>query len=246
MRIVIAEKYQHLRAKLRDIESLSAQGDIIYQARNQVLCYQLADGFKLSIKAFKIPNIINQLAYSTIRKSKAERSFIYAQQLLNNKFLTPEPICFVENHSGLLLKESYYVCKHENFDGILRELESNSFESQKHLIESFALYTAKLHEAGIVHIDYSPGNILYKKTNLGYDFYLVDLNRMRFDKQVTAEIACRNFRRLWGNDQKLLYFVEIYAKTRNFEVAKCQEYFLKEAAEFWKTHGVRPGSISQN
>ena len=240
-KIVVAEKYRHLESQLKEIPQLLEKGEIIYKARNRVIAYN-ANEIYYNIKAFKIPNFINQIAYSTIRKSKAERSFLYAQELIKAGFLTPEPICFIENHLGILLKESYYVSQHEIFDGMLRELESDSFESQKDLIKAFALYTACLHEAGIVHIDYSPGNILYKKSAQEYVFYLVDLNRMKFGVEVTADQACHNFRRLWGSDEKLLYFVKVYATKRNFLVQECQQKFQEEATSFWRTHGTRPGT----
>lgn len=45
---------------------------------------------------------------------------------------------------------------------------------------AFAEFTARLHEAGILHLDYSPGNILYDKIGEEYHFSLVDINRMHF------------------------------------------------------------------
>lgn len=233
MRIVLAEKYRHLESSLSDVAKLSDAGETIYQARNKVSVTRL-DEIALNIKAFKIPNIVNQLAYSTIRKSKAERSFFYAHKVIEAGFLTPAPVCFVEKHSGLLLKESYYVSVHEEFDGMLRELNYGTFDEHAALIKAFGLYTAQLHDAGILHIDYSPGNILYKKIDGEYSFYLVDLNRMKFAVDITAEAACRNFRRLWGSNEMLACFVEIYANARGFDKAYCVQRMLHYRSEFEK------------
>ena len=41
------------------------------------------DGVDLNIKAFKIPNLINRIAYNFFRKSKAQRSFEYAKATSN-------------------------------------------------------------------------------------------------------------------------------------------------------------------
>ena len=39
-----------------------------------------------------------------------------------------------------------------------------------------------MHNAGILHRDFSPGNILFTGTPaLGFNFYHIDLNRMTFD-----------------------------------------------------------------
>jgi tRNA A-37 threonylcarbamoyl transferase component Bud32 len=231
MKIVIAEPYRYLRPWLENISHHSEEGKEIYRARNKVSVTEV-DGVSLNIKSFRIPNLVNRLVYATIRKSKAKRSFLYGRRLLQAGFLTPEPIAFFEKYAGILLAESYYVSTHEQFDGMLRELNYGTFEEHAALIKAFGLYTAQLHDAGILHIDYSPGNILYKKIDGQYSFYLVDLNRMKFDMDITAETACRNFRRLWGSDEMLSYFVEIYAGARGFDKAYCVRGMLHYRQRF--------------
>ena len=50
-------------------------------------------------------------------------------------------------------------------------------------------YTAVMHEREVLHLDYSPGNILWDKDDEGYHFTVVDINRMRFGKVVWAVAA---------------------------------------------------------
>ena len=60
------------------------------------------DAIDLNIKAFKIPNLINQFAYRFIRKSKAQRSFEYANKLIDLQVGTPKPIAYFEYRTCLL------------------------------------------------------------------------------------------------------------------------------------------------
>ena len=62
---------------------------------------------------------------------------------------------------------------------------------------AFAEFTARLHEAGILHLDYSPGNILYDKIGEEYHFSLVDINRMHFG-EVDIKKGCANFAPFMG------------------------------------------------
>lgn len=39
---------------------------------------------------------------------------------------------------------------------------------------------AELHEAEVYHADFSPGNVLYDRTEEGVRFSLIDINRMYF------------------------------------------------------------------
>ena len=62
----------------------------------------------------------------------------------------------------------------------LYEFGDADIEECKDVVKAFAQYTARLHEAGILHRDYSPGNILFDKIDGEYQFSLVDINRMSF------------------------------------------------------------------
>ena len=49
------------------------------------------------------------------------------------------------------------------------------------ILRQFIRFSYLLHQKGIEFLDNSPGNTLIKKNEKGvYDFYLVDLNRMKF------------------------------------------------------------------
>ena len=63
------------------ISDFKNQGKIIYDgSRNTVKEIDIA-GEKLNVKAFKVPHLINQLAYPRFRQSKAQRSFEHAALL---------------------------------------------------------------------------------------------------------------------------------------------------------------------
>ena len=54
------------------------------------------EGINVNFKAFKIPNIFNQIAYRFFRKSKAQRSFEYAKKLIELGIGSPKPLAFFE------------------------------------------------------------------------------------------------------------------------------------------------------
>jgi Phosphotransferase enzyme family. len=125
----------------------------------------------------------------------------------------------------------------------MRELKTSFLSEKEELIKQFAKYTAGLHEQQILHLDYSSGNILYKKDGDDYIFYLVDLNRMEFDKPITMDTACFNFRRLWGSDDMIFLFIKEYAQNRNFDVEDCLKRTLYYRKRFWDNFTKKhPGS----
>ena len=68
--------------------------------RNIIKLFDLNDK-TINIKSFKIPNLINKVAYKYFRKSKARRSFEYATILLDKGIGTPQPFAYLENFNWL-------------------------------------------------------------------------------------------------------------------------------------------------
>jgi serine/threonine protein kinase len=77
------------------------------------------------------------------------------------------------------------------------------------VLTDFARFTADLHQKGIFHKDYTPGNILFGKVGDHYEFELVDLNRMKFGK-VSLKDGYKNLHRLCFNDDQYRFFTEAY------------------------------------
>ncbi|NDV93932.1 hypothetical protein D0T84_03235 [Dysgonomonas sp. 521] len=231
--IVINPKYKQLEDFVRNLpDTFDHTGETVYDGRNTIKVFDI-QGLEVNVKSFKKPNIINQVVYATFRQSKARRSFEYALRLEEKGFRTPAPIAYIEQGKAGLFKNSFYISINEHIDGELRELKTGTFVDNEELLRQFAHYTAHLHEAQVLHLDYSSGNILYKIVEGKYIFYLVDLNRMEFDKPISMDTACFNFRRLWGSDEMIRLFVQQYAESRNFDVASCLSRTFYYRKRFW-------------
>ena len=92
--------------------------------RNQIKT-TLLNGNGLCIKAFKKPNLINRIAYTFFRKSKAQRSFEFANRLLKLGILTPMPIAYFEFKTNGLIDKTFYISEQLDCDLTYRELTTN-------------------------------------------------------------------------------------------------------------------------
>lgn len=178
------------------------------------------NGIEINIKSFKIPHIINSIVYSIFRKSKANRSFFYANKLLSLGINTPMPIAYFEFSKLIFLRNSYYISEHLNYDLTYRELvEIPKYKNHEKLLRAFTQFTFQLHEKGILFKDHSPGNTLIKIKENGADFYLVDLNRMEF-KELDFETRINNFARLTPKKEMVKVMANEYAKLINVDETK--------------------------
>lgn len=128
-----------------------------------------------------------------------------------------------------MLDESYYISEKFDYDFTIREpLKNDDFENKKEVFEAFARFTFKLHEKGIFHLDYSPGNILIKKENEGYIFKIVDINRMEF-RELSLDERLKNFAKLWARDDDLKIIIKEYANLSSEDEQKCIDIALKHS-----------------
>jgi len=198
----------------------------IHKARNELKIIQ-HNGIDTVVKSFKIPNIVNRIAYSYLREGKANKSYEYSVKIGD---FTPEPIGYIEFYDGGLLKESFFVSEKFSYDFTIREpLLDKDFPASEEIFRAFGRFTHTLHEAGIFHNDYSPGNILIKKEDEKYIFKIVDINRMKFFDSCAMDQKTRakNFSKLWASDAILRIMVDEYKKYYS-----CDEKFESQVLEY--------------
>lgn len=200
----------------------------IHKARNELKIISF-DGIDTVVKSFKVPNIINKLVYSFFRDSKAKKSYEYSLKI--GKF-TPTPISYIEFYENGLLSNSYFISERFNYDFTIREpLVDKDFDNKEEIFKQFAKFTFDLHENGILHQDYSPGNILIKNEDEdNYIFKIVDINRMEF-KELDLDTRLKNFAKLWAKDEDLKIIVEQYAKILGENIDFCIDTSIKFSQE---------------
>ena len=220
------------------------------QDRNSLKLFMLEDK-TLNVKSFRVPNVINQLAYRFLRKSKAQRSFEYAKQLQSLDIGTPQPIAYYEYKSLFLFNKSYYVSEQLECDLTYRELTKDfNYPNHEAILRAFTRFTYNLHQKQVKFLDHSPGNTLIKKVDDDYEFYLVDLNRMEF-KPMDLEARIKNFAKLTTHKSLIKVMSEEYAKcsnesyetvfnlmwnnTQDFQRRYWRRRRIKNKLKFWKS-----------
>ncbi len=208
----INDKYFSFQEKINlCIKNFDREGKLIKDSRNTVKVFRIDDLY-INIKRFKRPNFINRLVYSFFRSTKACRSFLYANKLLDYNILTPDPIAYIENSKYNLLDDSFYVCKNIDYDFDMKHVfENKELEQRDKLIKKFVLFTHKLHENGIMFLDHSTSNTIIKKIEGDYKLFLIDLNRMNF-KKMNFEDRLINFRRLNLSDDSIKKVSHFYSE----------------------------------
>ena len=236
MTIILNPTYELLRAWVEQIPVIFAlQGKIIYDARNQIRFITAPNGDEVCVKRFHAPRFLNRLVYTYFRAPKAQRAYENAIRLQQAGISTPEPIAYITEQKNGMLGESYLICRKSTLSRNFYEFRHHPLEGYEHIVRAFAQFTAGMHEKGILHKDYSPGNILFSIQSDGsVAFEIVDINRMQFDHVVGLDAACRNFCRLWGKEDFFVLLAQEYAKARGFDEEQCVRLTLRYWKRFWR------------
>ena len=203
---------------------------VLHSGRN--IIYE-QDG--LVIKQFAKPGPLKALIYGWFVKSKARRSYEYAERLIENEVYTPDPVAYREVRVCGFLRDSYYVCLKAVGTHTFNELIGHpEFPDRNEILSSIGWYTACMHEIGALHQDYSGGNIMFDEDGF---VEVIDLNRIRWRKHIGFEEGCKNFERLNIDREALTIMAESYAKVRHYDPQQCAEYIISHR---WNKH-VRQG-----
>jgi len=190
----------------------TSTGQTIYKGRNELRSYAW-HGYEVVVKSFKKPNFINQLVYGFLRKSKAERSYLYAEKLLRAGIDTPRPVGFVERRKGLRFADSYYISLHSALPWTYIDLMKGKLADSEPYLREIGRVAGRMHEAGIIHPDFSRGNLLLGERNGKPAVEVVDLNRLHFHAVSIAE-GVENFHHLPATAEMRRSLAEGYAEVR--------------------------------
>ena len=233
MKQVVSEKFYNYESTLIGfIANFKTLGvDFGNQERNSLKLFEL-NGLTINVKSFKVPNFINKIAYRFFRKSKAQRSYEYANNLMELGIGTPQPIAYYEMTSLFLFEESYYVSEQLDCDYTYRDLTFDfNIPNYDKILRAFTRFTYKLHENRVLFLDHSPGNTLIKINDDEFDFFLVDLNRMKF-KNLDFNSRIKNFSRLTTHKRMVEIMSDEYAKCIEEPYEKVFDLMWKYTCDF--------------
>lgn len=246
LQFTINPKYEALRSFITRIpQTFNDEGEEIYNKRNIIKVMTLPDGQRVNVKRYHRPAGPNLLVYSWgIRKPKCERAFDYPRILLENGIDTPEPIACIEERNGIgLLGYSYFISAQRDNKHTMYEMANAGKEEYEPMAKAIATFAADMHDKGILHKDFTPGNILWSHDSDGYHFLLVDINRMFFGN-VTIERGLANMCRLWGPKDFIILLARHYASARHGNEEEAIRLILKERKRFWTSYLKRhPGEV---
>lgn len=234
MNLIINPKYKSLRSFIDEVPYTfydKSTGERLYWKRNQVKRYEI-DGILIVVKSFKRPNIIQKLAYTFWRPSKAKRAFLFAQKFRELQIDTPEEIACIETFKYGLIDRTYFVSISTNDNNVAEGLYSGEITSQnveesedgkgndfnRPLAEALTKFLLEVQDKGVLHGDLNLTNILYRETETNkYHFSFIDINRTTFIKNPDKETRLKNMVRITRPRILFSFILSYYATLKGWD-----------------------------
>ncbi len=230
--------YEYINEGFKDLvlhvkKYFASSEKILFKQRN-VLKLVEYNGKRYAIKSFKKPNFINQIAYRYFKKSKARRSYENSVMLEKKGVNTAKPIGYFEE-DGLLFGKSYYISEYFDFDFEIRAvLKDKNFPDKEEILKEFMFFTCNLHQKSVYHVDYSPGNILVKKIEKKYQFFIVDVNRMRF-VDFDIDLRMKSISKLTfdkDDGDLMIKYYSFFSKIDSKILSKKYNFYIKKQKQY--------------
>lgn len=226
MRITMHAEYDEAvwRDSISSIESLIAAGQAtsIHDGRNEVNKIKI-NGTELVVKYFRNKGLANKINYK-IRSSKAQRSFTHAQKIIEAGFKSPQPVAWREDWRGAWLQQSFYISVYHEVAYTVWDLKDNLVPRNDHWIGCLGQLIGKMHNAGVHHLDLTPGNILFVTQDDSFDMYVIDCNRMNFGS-IGKDQGLRALVSMGLEGKHIDIYAEAYAAIRNLDIEWCRKRY---------------------
>ncbi len=239
MRMIIHPKYCTACAFISQIPAIfDTCGETLHAGRNTIKRFTY-NSSEWIVKRYKKPNLIQRIAYTFFKKSKAERAYLYAQKLQDKGINTPEGIAYIETKESGFIKDSFFISLPCNAPAIYPTLGgTENFDTR--LADSLAIFFVQMHAKGFLHGDPNLNNILYHKDEKGaFTFSVIDTNRSVFKASPTKQECLNNLKRITHQRKLLQYITTQYATLRGWNAQESVNAVLKALDKFEKKRRLK-------
>jgi serine/threonine protein kinase len=110
-------------------------------------------------------------------------------------------------------------------------IHNKSFQNREVILQAIGRFTAELYKRGVLHQDYSGGNILFNED--GSKIEIIDLNRIKFYRKMPIKKGLQLFERLNIDKDALATMGASFAQRVNLDQDFVVNYIITHR---WKKH----------
>lgn len=214
---------------------------LIYSGRNRL--YQIGyAGRSYVLKCFAPTSRLQSLACKLgLRRSKAERSHLYSLALESRGIGVAQSLGYLHRRHPDGTEHSYHLSLDLSASVPHLQAHARGWAAPEGFMPALAAYLVAVHEAGVEHLDLSPGNILYSYQREGaYHFAMVDLNRMKLHQRpLTRAEAIKNMARLMNTRSTTQSLAYHYALVRGWDTEETVAELVCVTDEFWSARYLK-------
>jgi len=160
----------------RGLDEAMARGQILKDGGTSFVSRVTLGGVEVVIKRYNYKGLLHSLRH-TLKGSRAKRSWLNANRLVLLGIATPQPLAYIEERRGGLLRQSYLITEFKSGQSLHQVLQDRTLprEQRQHYVEKAMRLMDRLATHNITHGDMKHTNILCHDDEV----VLIDLDAMR-------------------------------------------------------------------
>lgn len=140
-------------------------------------------GEQFVVKRYKRPTLANCVIYTWFRKPKPRQAYENAFLLSNLGIETAEPVAYIESFKHGIFHTGWFIARYLPYKSAKEVYNSlTSTYIRKRFATDFFKFVSNLFREHITNKDFNAGNILAYATPKGYNFAMIDINRLKKSK----------------------------------------------------------------
>ncbi len=198
---------------------------------------------RVCVKQFKYNDFWSSIK-ENLRPSKGMKAWVAGNSLIVRGINSLKPLALMEIRDRLKLRESIFLIESPLTNQELDRYILGGFVNWKEktiFIKTFAKWLFNLHQRKIYHKDMKTSNILVLRKDKGWDFFLIDMEDIQLDKEITERRLFKNLLQLntstpdviKGTDRLLFFREYLYLNP----IVKDRKVFIKRLMEESKKRG---------
>lgn len=237
MKLSVNPAYIEKTGLIASIAEGKMRGESLHSNRRNEVELVRNDDEMWVVKRYHSPNILSRIYYTLTGRSKPRKAYENALFLQESGFRTAVPIAWGEKRINGLYSGGIFLSEFVKGGLVVQIYEPEiDPEFKRELCGAIALFTARIHKAGIQPLDYNPGNLFFEKDHEGYKFTLIDINRLAKGKIPTPAEGMRAMSQLGLREEEFPLVLTPYCREMGFEEEMCRGLLLEHRRRYHRRH----------
>lgn len=188
IKVRVNPKYDYISAEIHNLPAHNYKVERVFCSNRNTVELVRFGYEQFVVKRFKRPTLANCVVYTWLRKPKTCRAYDNALWLSGIGVETAEPVACVESYKHGFFHTGWFVSQYLPYKSVREVYDSLTSQNlRRRFAVDFFSFVENLFRKHITNRDFNTGNFLAYATPHGFQFAMIDMNRLKRSRLSLAD-----------------------------------------------------------